>query len=123
MTMELNADYRSDTLTRPTPAMLEAMHDARTGDDVFAEDEERRRKNKRSSETLTASGDKNASRLDALVSDSENPSMVDLLSSDDDADDDKDARFESVRIAPRAPRPPPANEESESLSEDAIVIE
>jgi hypothetical protein len=92
-------------------------------DDVFAEDEERRRKNKRSSETLTASGDKNASRLDALVSDSENPSMVDLLSSDDDADDDKDARFESVRIAPRAPRPPPANEESESLSEDAIVIE
>jgi hypothetical protein len=92
-------------------------------DDVFAEDEERRRKNKRSSETVTASGDKNASRLDALVSDSENPSMVDLLSSDDDADDDKDARFESVRIAPRAPRPPPANEESESLSEDAIVIE
>ena len=92
-------------------------------DDVFAEDEERRRKNKRSSVTLTASGDKNASRLDALVSDSENPSMVDLLSSDDDADDDKDARFESVRIAPRAPRPPPANEESESLSEDAIVIE
>ena len=36
--MELNADFRSDTLTRPTPAMLDAMHAARTGDDVFAED-------------------------------------------------------------------------------------
>ena len=36
--MELNADFRSDTLTRPTPAMLDAMHAAQTGDDVFAED-------------------------------------------------------------------------------------
>lgn len=36
--MDLNADFRSDTLTRPTPPMLEAMRNARTGDDVFAED-------------------------------------------------------------------------------------
>ena len=36
--MELNADFRSDTLTRPTLAMLDAMHAAETGDDVFAED-------------------------------------------------------------------------------------
>ena len=27
--MELNADFRSDTLTRPTPAMLDAMPGAR----------------------------------------------------------------------------------------------
>lgn len=32
-------DLRSDTLTRPTPAMLEAMHQARVGDDVYGEDE------------------------------------------------------------------------------------
>ena len=31
-------DYRSDTVTRPTPGMLEAMMKARTGDDVFGED-------------------------------------------------------------------------------------
>lgn len=31
-------DYRSDTVTRPTPAMLEAMHQAPLGDDVFGED-------------------------------------------------------------------------------------
>ena len=93
-------------------------------DDVFSP----QKRNKRSTrDTLPASGKKNASsRLDALVSDSENPSVVDLLSSDDDADDDTDARGASVffRVAPRAAsRPPPANEESESLSEDAVVIE
>lgn len=32
-------DVRSDTVTRPTPAMLEAMIQARVGDDVFGEDE------------------------------------------------------------------------------------
>ena len=32
-------DCRSDTVTRPTPAMLEAMMQARVGDDVFGEDE------------------------------------------------------------------------------------
>lgn len=32
------ADFRSDTLTTPTPAMREAMASARVGDDVFGED-------------------------------------------------------------------------------------
>jgi len=32
-------DLRSDTVTRPSPAMLEAMMRAKVGDDVFAEDE------------------------------------------------------------------------------------
>jgi threonine aldolase len=32
-------DLRSDTVTRPTPAMLEAMAAARVGDDVYGEDE------------------------------------------------------------------------------------
>ncbi|WP_298712306.1 GntG family PLP-dependent aldolase [Chitinophaga sp.] len=31
-------DFRSDTFTQPTPAMLEAMLTAKTGDDVFGED-------------------------------------------------------------------------------------
>lgn len=31
-------DFRSDTVTRPTPAMLTAMMQARVGDDVFGED-------------------------------------------------------------------------------------
>lgn len=31
-------DYRSDTLTKPTPEMLTAMHVAKVGDDVFGED-------------------------------------------------------------------------------------
>jgi threonine aldolase len=31
-------DFRSDTVTRPGPAMLEAMQQARVGDDVFGED-------------------------------------------------------------------------------------
>lgn len=31
-------DYRSDTVTKPTPAMLEAMFSAKVGDDVFGED-------------------------------------------------------------------------------------
>ena len=33
------ADLRSDTVTRPTPAMLDAMMRAEVGDDVFGEDE------------------------------------------------------------------------------------
>ncbi len=32
-------DLRSDTVTRPTPGMLEAMYSAKVGDDVFGEDE------------------------------------------------------------------------------------
>ena len=31
-------DFRSDTVTKPSPAMLEAMMNARVGDDVFGED-------------------------------------------------------------------------------------
>ena len=31
-------DFRSDTVTRPTPAMLEAMMQAKVGDDVFSDD-------------------------------------------------------------------------------------
>src|SRR5215831_16951814 len=34
----MTIDFRSDTLTRPTPQMLEAMFKARVGDDVFSED-------------------------------------------------------------------------------------
>jgi len=32
-------DLRSDTVTKPTPAMLDAMFSAKVGDDVFGEDE------------------------------------------------------------------------------------
>ena len=31
-------DFRSDTVTRPTPGMLQAMMQAPVGDDVFSED-------------------------------------------------------------------------------------
>ena len=31
-------DFRSDTVTQPTPAMREAMFNAPLGDDVFADD-------------------------------------------------------------------------------------
>jgi threonine aldolase len=31
-------DYRSDTMTKPTPGMLQAMMSAKVGDDVFGED-------------------------------------------------------------------------------------
>ncbi|MDQ7948705.1 MAG: GntG family PLP-dependent aldolase [Pedobacter sp.] len=34
-----NIDFRSDTVTKPTPEMLEAMMQAKVGDDVFGEDE------------------------------------------------------------------------------------
>lgn len=34
----MNIDLRSDTLTRPTPGMIDAMFSAKVGDDVFAED-------------------------------------------------------------------------------------
>jgi len=34
----MTIDYRSDTMTRPTPQMLEAMMKAPVGDDVFGED-------------------------------------------------------------------------------------
>lgn len=35
----MTVDLRSDTVTKPTPAMLEAMFNAKVGDDVFGEDE------------------------------------------------------------------------------------
>ena len=31
-------DFRSDTVTKPTPAMLDSMMTAKVGDDVFGED-------------------------------------------------------------------------------------
>lgn len=34
----MNIDFRSDTVTKPTPAMLDAMMHAKVGDDVFGED-------------------------------------------------------------------------------------
>lgn len=34
----MTIDLRSDTVTRPTPGMLQAMMEARVGDDVFGED-------------------------------------------------------------------------------------
>jgi threonine aldolase len=37
--MKTMIDLRSDTVTKPTPAMLEAMMTARVGDDVYGEDE------------------------------------------------------------------------------------
>ncbi|GAB2687269.1 GntG family PLP-dependent aldolase [Mucilaginibacter koreensis] len=35
----MTVDLRSDTITKPTPGMLEAMWSAKVGDDVFGEDE------------------------------------------------------------------------------------
>lgn len=35
----MTVDLRSDTVTKPTPGMLEAMWNAKVGDDVFGEDE------------------------------------------------------------------------------------
>jgi threonine aldolase len=37
--MAIRVDFRSDTVTKPTPGMLEAMMTAKVGDDVFGEDE------------------------------------------------------------------------------------
>ncbi len=34
----MTIDFRSDTVTRPTPPMLEAMMHAKVGDDVFSDD-------------------------------------------------------------------------------------
>lgn len=38
MTSNKTIDYRSDTVTKPTPGMLEAMMHAQVGDDVYGED-------------------------------------------------------------------------------------
>ncbi|MDH4017559.1 MAG: threonine aldolase family protein, partial [Actinomycetota bacterium] len=45
-------DLRSDTVTRPTPAMREAMALAEVGDDVFGEDPEANRLQARAAELL-----------------------------------------------------------------------
>jgi threonine aldolase len=37
--MSIIVDFRSDTVTKPTPGMLDAMMSAKVGDDVFGEDE------------------------------------------------------------------------------------
>jgi threonine aldolase len=37
--MQLTVDLRSDTVTKPTPGMMDAMMNAKVGDDVFGEDE------------------------------------------------------------------------------------
>jgi threonine aldolase len=34
----MNIDLRSDTVTKPTPGMIDAMASAPLGDDVYAED-------------------------------------------------------------------------------------
>lgn len=47
----MTIDLRSDTVTKPTPAMMEAIMNAETGDDVYKEDptvnalEEKNKKN------------------------------------------------------------------------------
>jgi threonine aldolase len=45
-------DFRSDTVTRPTPAMLEAMQRAELGDDVFGDDPTVNRLQERAAEML-----------------------------------------------------------------------
>jgi threonine aldolase len=45
-------DFRSDTVTRPTPAMLKAMTEAETGDDVYGEDPTVNRLQKKIAELL-----------------------------------------------------------------------
>ena len=36
--IKMTVDFRSDTVTKPTPGMLDAMFSAKVGDDVFGED-------------------------------------------------------------------------------------
>ena len=45
-------DFRSDTVTRPTPEMRAAMADAEVGDDVFGEDPTANRLQQRLAEML-----------------------------------------------------------------------
>ena len=46
------SDFRSDTVTKPTPAMRRAMADAEVGDDVYGEDPTVRRLEERTAEVL-----------------------------------------------------------------------
>jgi len=50
--MQLPIDLRSDTVTRPTPAMRAAMAEAKVGDDVFGEDPTVRRLEERIAEMV-----------------------------------------------------------------------
>lgn len=50
--MNSRIDLRSDTVTRPTPAMRKAMADAEVGDDVFGEDPTVNRLQERAAELL-----------------------------------------------------------------------
>ena len=36
--IEKNLDFRSDTVTKPSPEMREAMYKAKVGDDVYGDD-------------------------------------------------------------------------------------
>src|SRR5438445_303321 len=46
------SDFRSDTVTKPTPAMRRAMADAEVGDDVYGEDPTVRKLEERTAELL-----------------------------------------------------------------------
>src|SRR3569833_1623550 len=50
--MSAPVDLRSDTVTRPTPAMREAMARAEVGDDVYGEDPTVRRLEERTAELV-----------------------------------------------------------------------
>jgi threonine aldolase len=52
MSTILPSDFRSDTVTKPTPAMRRAMADAEVGDDVYGEDPTVRRLEERTAEVL-----------------------------------------------------------------------
>ncbi len=45
-------DFRSDTVTRPTPGMRRAMAEAEVGDDIYGEDPTARRLEERVAELL-----------------------------------------------------------------------
>src|SRR5580658_4760581 len=50
---DMNIDLRSDTVTRPTPAMRRAMAEAEVGDDVYGEDPTVNRLEQRAAEILS----------------------------------------------------------------------
>ena len=51
-------DLRSDTVTKPTPAMRRAMAEAEVGDDVYGEDPTVNRLQERAAEIFEALGDR-----------------------------------------------------------------
>src|SRR5512147_1373563 len=52
MSQDLLIDLRSDTVTRPTPAMRRAMFEAEVGDDVYGEDPTINRLERRAAEVF-----------------------------------------------------------------------